>query len=87
MEKNLNFDFVELQVFTIKPLKLLSLHVFENKNDTSIFLSIARLLLDAPLFREKSSVTNYKGGKRLRFELEGSNVLLELNFCKDDIKL
>ena len=49
MDNKLKFDFVELQISSLRPVKLLFLHVFENNKDVSdiykLVLFLARLKL------------------------------------------
>lgn len=85
MDNNLNFDFVELQISTLHPVKLIFLCVYENAPAVAFMLDLARSLLDAPVFKE-SSITSYRNCKRLNYTLKISNLLLEFNFYKDDIK-
>ena len=85
MDKKLKFDFAELQISTLKPVKLIFSHVFETSWDVARMLDLSRKLLSEAPYNENASITHYKNG-RLNYTLEGSNLLLEFNFYKDDIK-
>lgn len=87
MDNNLKFDFVELQISTIQPVKLIFLCVYERAPMVAFMLDLVRSLLDVPDFRESAAIASCRNGKRLNYTLEGSNVLLEFNFYKDDIKI
>lgn len=86
MDKNLKFDFVELQISSFRPVKLLFLYVFENKKDVSDIYKLVCFLAKTEVFRNSSNFEFSQDGKRLSCVLEGFSVLLEFNFYKDDIK-
>ena len=87
MDNKLKFDFVEFQISSLRSVKLLFLHVFENKKDVSDIYKIVCFLAKTEAFRNSSRFEQSQDGKRLNYTLEGSNVLLEFNFYKDDIKI
>ena len=87
MDNKLKFDFVELQVSSLRPVKLLFLHVFENKKDVSDIYNLVCFLAKTEAFRNSSSFEQSQDGKRLACTLKGFRTLLEFNFYKDDIKI
>lgn len=87
MKKNIKFDFVEFQISSLRPVKLLFLYVFENKKDVSDIYELVCFLAKIEAFRNSSSFEYSQDGKRLFCVLEGFKTLLEFNFYKDDIKI
>ena len=87
MDNKLKFDFVELQISSLRPVKLLFLHVFENNKDVSDIYKVVCFLAKTEAFRNSSSFEQSQDGKRLACTLKGFKILLEFNFYKDDIKI